>query len=142
MIRRQIIPGMVATGLILSLPACTNPYDPVQRFVGGGLIGAGSGAAIGLPLPVVTVPPSAPRSEELWARSPALSQRHPRPLITATTITGITATTVTDTTRVTTGEDVIVLTADRLEGPPRQTHPGVQGGALPAALGPSDGGGI
>jgi hypothetical protein len=47
MIRRQIIPGMVATGLILSLPACTNPYDPVQRFVGGGLIGAGSGAAIG-----------------------------------------------------------------------------------------------
>jgi hypothetical protein len=46
-----------------------------------------------------------------------------------TTITGITATTVTDTTRVTTGEDAIVLTADRLEGPPRQRHPGVQGGA-------------
>jgi hypothetical protein len=34
-------------GLILGLSACTNPYDPVQRFVGGGLIGAGSGAAIG-----------------------------------------------------------------------------------------------
>jgi len=38
---------MVAMGLILGLSACTNPYDPVQRFVGGGLIGAGSGAAIG-----------------------------------------------------------------------------------------------
>jgi hypothetical protein len=43
----RILPGMVATGLILGLSACTNPYDPVQRFVGGGLIGAGSGAAIG-----------------------------------------------------------------------------------------------
>ena len=41
------IPRVVATGLILGLSACTNPYDPVQRFVGGGLIGAGSGAAIG-----------------------------------------------------------------------------------------------
>jgi len=38
---------MVAMGLILGVSACTNPYDPVQRFVGGGLIGAGSGAAIG-----------------------------------------------------------------------------------------------
>src|SRR5713101_5046593 len=47
MIRRQIIPGMVATGLFLGLSACTNPYDPVQRTIGGGLIGAGSGAAIG-----------------------------------------------------------------------------------------------
>src|ERR1700719_2559496 len=47
MIRRQIIPGTVAAGLLLSLSACTNPYDPAQRFIGGGLIGAGSGAAIG-----------------------------------------------------------------------------------------------
>jgi hypothetical protein len=47
MMRSQVISGVVATGLILGLSACTNPYDPVQRFVGGGLIGAGSGAAIG-----------------------------------------------------------------------------------------------
>jgi hypothetical protein len=40
-------PCMIAMGLVLGLSACTNPYDPVQRFVGGGLIGAGSGAAIG-----------------------------------------------------------------------------------------------
>src|ERR1700740_748858 len=38
---------VVVVGLVLGFSACTNPYDPVQRFVGGGLIGAGSGAAIG-----------------------------------------------------------------------------------------------
>ena len=47
MIRPQTIPGALTAALILGLSACTNPYDPVQRFVGGGLIGAGSGAAIG-----------------------------------------------------------------------------------------------
>jgi hypothetical protein len=47
MTKPRATPCMVALGLILSLSACTNPYDPVQRFVGGGLIGAGSGAAIG-----------------------------------------------------------------------------------------------
>lgn len=31
----------------LGLAACTNPYDPGQRAVGGGLLGAGTGAAIG-----------------------------------------------------------------------------------------------
>lgn len=40
-------PYIVVVGIVLGLSACTNPYDPVQRFVGGGLIGAGSGAAIG-----------------------------------------------------------------------------------------------
>jgi hypothetical protein len=38
---------LIAVGLMFGLSACTNPYDPVQRFIGGGLIGAGSGAAIG-----------------------------------------------------------------------------------------------
>ena len=31
----------------LGLTACTNPYDPGQRAVGGGLLGAGAGAAVG-----------------------------------------------------------------------------------------------
>lgn len=31
----------------LGLSACTSPYDPGQRAVGGGLLGAGAGAAIG-----------------------------------------------------------------------------------------------
>jgi hypothetical protein len=45
--KRLDLKGPAAVGLILGVSACTNPYDPVQRFVGGGLIGAGSGAAIG-----------------------------------------------------------------------------------------------
>jgi hypothetical protein len=32
---------------LMGLSACTNPYDPGQRAVGGGLLGAGAGAAIG-----------------------------------------------------------------------------------------------
>ena len=47
MTRLRIKAFTVALGLVLGLSACTNPYDPVQRFVGGGLVGAGSGAAIG-----------------------------------------------------------------------------------------------
>jgi hypothetical protein len=43
----RIIPVMLVVGLVLSLSACSNPYDPVQRTIGGGLIGAASGAAIG-----------------------------------------------------------------------------------------------
>jgi hypothetical protein len=45
--KRQISPRVRIVGLTLALSACTNPYDPVQRTIGGGLIGAGSGAAIG-----------------------------------------------------------------------------------------------
>jgi hypothetical protein len=47
MIKQHISLRVVVVGLALSLSACTNPYDPVQRTIGGGLIGAGSGAAIG-----------------------------------------------------------------------------------------------
>src|SRR5580704_752739 len=38
-----------AIGLVLALglSACTNPYDPAQRAVGGGVVGAATGAAIG-----------------------------------------------------------------------------------------------
>jgi hypothetical protein len=31
----------------LGLTACSNPYDPGQRAVGGGLLGAGAGAGLG-----------------------------------------------------------------------------------------------
>ena len=46
-VKRTIAPCATFLGLILGLSACTNPYDPAQRFVGGGLLGAGAGAAIG-----------------------------------------------------------------------------------------------
>ena len=35
-----------AVGLAMGLSACTDPYDPGQRAIGGGLFGAGTGAAI------------------------------------------------------------------------------------------------
>ena len=38
---------VAALGLALGLGACTDPYDPGQRAIGGGLLGAGAGAAIG-----------------------------------------------------------------------------------------------
>lgn len=41
------IPTAEALTLALSLAACSDPYDPGQRAVGGGLLGAGAGAAIG-----------------------------------------------------------------------------------------------
>src|ERR1700758_2597014 len=47
MMRRLIVPSAVGAGMILALASCTNPYDPGQRAVGGGLLGAGAGAAIG-----------------------------------------------------------------------------------------------
>src|SRR6202022_3280959 len=34
-------------GMVLGLSACTDPYDPGQRAIGGGLFGAATGAAIG-----------------------------------------------------------------------------------------------
>src|SRR6266436_1051873 len=105
MTKPRATPCMIAMGLVLGLSACTNPYDPVQRFVGGGLIGAGSGAAIGA----------------------AAAGGHGAALGAAVggavgAVTGLTATTITDTTRVT-AEDITPHGARR--GPPRQTRPRV-----------------
>jgi hypothetical protein len=45
---RHFIPlRVLAAGVVLSVAGCSNPYDPTQRAVGGGLLGAGAGAAIG-----------------------------------------------------------------------------------------------
>ena len=45
--RKKLIPVFAAAGLMLGLTACTDPYNPGQRAVGGGLLGAGAGAAVG-----------------------------------------------------------------------------------------------
>ena len=44
---RKTILAMSAVLSIGALSGCTDPYDPGQRAVGGGLLGAGAGAAIG-----------------------------------------------------------------------------------------------
>ena len=45
--KRLITPVALGLGALLSLAACTDPYDPGQRAAGGALIGAGTGALIG-----------------------------------------------------------------------------------------------
>lgn len=45
--KRILGPGVIVLGMAMGLSACTNPYDPGQRAVGGGLLGAGAGAAVG-----------------------------------------------------------------------------------------------
>jgi hypothetical protein len=47
MITRSVAAAAFAAGLLLGLSGCTNPYDPGQRALGGGVLGAGAGAAIG-----------------------------------------------------------------------------------------------
>src|SRR5260370_11045512 len=45
--RRPVLFWASCLTVLLALAACTNPYDPAQRAIGGGLLGAGAGAAIG-----------------------------------------------------------------------------------------------
>jgi hypothetical protein len=45
--RRFVAPCLLALGIAFAVTACSDPYDPNQRAVGGGLLGAGAGAAVG-----------------------------------------------------------------------------------------------
>lgn len=45
--KRLVAPCALAIGIALAVTACSDPYDPGQRAVGGGVLGAGAGAAIG-----------------------------------------------------------------------------------------------
>ena len=47
MTKRVLYGGAVGLTTLIGLSACTDPYDPAQRTVGGGLLGAATGAAIG-----------------------------------------------------------------------------------------------
>lgn len=44
---RNLLNAAIIIGAAAAVAACTNPYDPGQRALGGAAIGAGSGAAIG-----------------------------------------------------------------------------------------------
>lgn len=47
MLRRSSFAGVVGAGLILAASASADPYNPGERALGGGLVGAGTGAVIG-----------------------------------------------------------------------------------------------
>jgi hypothetical protein len=63
-----IVPVMLAVVLVLGLSACTNPYDPMQRFVAAVSSAQAVGRRSGVRLPAVTVRRWAPRSAELLVR--------------------------------------------------------------------------
>src|SRR3979490_2364302 len=46
MTKQMLYGGVLGLALLTGLSACTDPYDPAQRTVGGGLLGAATGAAI------------------------------------------------------------------------------------------------
>ena len=64
MTKQLIAPGAFAVGLMLGLAGCTNAYDPGQRAVGGGLLGAGAGLRLEQRPVVVQVLPPARQSAE------------------------------------------------------------------------------
>jgi hypothetical protein len=47
MTKQALFGGAMGLALLFGLSACTDPYDPGQRAIGGGLLGAATGAAIG-----------------------------------------------------------------------------------------------
>jgi hypothetical protein len=47
MSRPSIIGCLIGAGLMLATTAFADPYNPAERALGGGLVGAGTGAVIG-----------------------------------------------------------------------------------------------
>ena len=47
MTKRSTIASVMGAGLLLTTTAYADPYNPAERAIGGGLVGAGTGAIIG-----------------------------------------------------------------------------------------------
>jgi hypothetical protein len=45
--RRSTVASVIGAGLLLTATAYADPYNPAERAIGGGLLGAGTGAVIG-----------------------------------------------------------------------------------------------
>jgi len=45
--KQATVAGVIGAGLIYALAASADPYNPAERALGGGLLGAGTGAVIG-----------------------------------------------------------------------------------------------
>jgi hypothetical protein len=76
--KQSTIVSVIAAGLLLTATAHADPYNPAERAIGGGLIGAGSGAVIGA-IAGGGVPALVRRSEGGSAWLP-VRLRHHRPL--------------------------------------------------------------
>ena len=45
--KRSTVASVIGAGLLLTATAYADPYNPAERAIGGGLVGAGTGAIIG-----------------------------------------------------------------------------------------------
>ena len=45
--KRETFASVIGVGLLMATAAFADPYNPGERALGGGLLGAGTGAAIG-----------------------------------------------------------------------------------------------
>ena len=45
--KQATVAGVIGAGLVYALAASADPYNPGERALGGGLLGAGTGAVIG-----------------------------------------------------------------------------------------------
>ena len=45
--KQSTIAGLIAASLLVATSAFADPYNPADRALGGGLVGAGTGAVIG-----------------------------------------------------------------------------------------------
>jgi hypothetical protein len=45
--RKSTLASVIGAGLLLTAAASADPYNPAERALGGGLLGAGTGAVIG-----------------------------------------------------------------------------------------------
>ena len=45
--KQSTVAGVVSAGLLLAATAYADPYNPADRAIGGGLVGAGTGAVVG-----------------------------------------------------------------------------------------------
>jgi hypothetical protein len=46
--KRLTVASLLGAGLVLTTAAVADPYNPAERALGGGLVGAGTGAVIGV----------------------------------------------------------------------------------------------
>ena len=45
--KRLSVPAVIGAGLLVVAAAYADPYNPADRAIGGGLVGAGTGAVVG-----------------------------------------------------------------------------------------------
>jgi hypothetical protein len=67
MTKQSTIASVIGAGFMLATTAVADPYNPADRAVGGGLVGASTGAIIGAIAGADVVLASVRRSAEAWA---------------------------------------------------------------------------